>query len=174
MSMDTRHSYTTLDGRIIDISGLTAAQKSYLGEKILTDKARMNCMDFQNRYLEDPVVLGSPQLYDVCRDLATRLGISQGYLKKESYEHGAIKKEEKELTSPAVAKMGLCSPQAVRDAIKAGRLSARRVGPLYLIKENNAEAFIASLRKNKSRVSPDSRKSESVDLQPLHAKSRRA
>jgi hypothetical protein len=171
--MDTKHGYTALDGRIINISGLTAAQKSYLGEKILSDKARMNYMDFQNRYLEDPVVLGSPQLYDLCRDLATRLGISQGYLKKESYSHGAIK-EEKELTSPDVAKMGLCSPQAVRDAIKAGRLSARRVGPLYLIKENNAEAFIASLRKNKSRVSPDSRKSESVDLQPLHAKSRRA
>jgi len=169
--METKDLYTTFDGRTVDLSGITAEQKKYLGEKIMKDKSKMNFMDFQNRYLEDPVVLDSPQLYELCRDLATRLGISQGYLRKESYDH-ASRTEEKELTSSEVADIGRCSQQAVRDAIKAGRLSARRVGPLYLVKENHARIFVETLRKNKSRSRFDNSRTESTQPQRLHAKSK--
>ncbi len=146
--MNAKESYTTIDERIIDLSGLTRDQKTYLGETILPQKEKMNVMDFLNRFLEDPVVLNRPEMYDVCRDLGTRMGILQGYLKRESYDRSSPL-PEKELTSTEVAAMGQCSAQAVRDAIQSGRLFARYVGGLYLIKEQEAKAFISTLRKNK-------------------------
>jgi hypothetical protein len=87
-------------------------------------------------------------LYKVGKDLATRLGIDQGYLVREEVvkREAAQRTPHQELTTVQVAEMAGCTPQAVRKAILTARLRARKVGRLALISEKDAAAFSQAIR----------------------------
>lgn len=147
-------TYVTLEGAQIPLGRLTAEERRFLGQMVGHYKRGGSYLDFENLYMDpDSVVfrhakrVGRPvaetPLYRVCDDLARRLGIRQGYLVKEEVvrypqpESG----ERRELTTGQVAKLAGCTHEAVRKAIRTGRLRARRVGRLSLIWDKDAEAF---------------------------------
>ena len=139
----------------IETSHFLPEEKLFLGEMISKSKSS-NYLDFENQLTEQdsPIFshakrLGKPisetPLYKICEDLATRLGIRQGYLVREeivSLPNGESM-ERKELTTGQVANLAGCTREAVRKAIREGRLRARRVGRLSLVWENDAQAFAA-------------------------------
>lgn len=157
-------NYVTLEGVQIPLGKLTAEERRFLGHIVGQFKRGGSYLDFENAYMDpDSMVyrhakrLGKPvaetQLYRICDDLARRLGIRQGYLVKEEVvryvePHG---EERRELTTGEVARLAHCTHEAVRKAIRTGRLRARRVGRLSLVWEKDAEAF-AEHRKAHTRA----------------------
>jgi excisionase family DNA binding protein len=147
--------YKTIAEEQIETSHFLPEEKLFLGEMISKSKSS-NYLDFENQLTEQdsPIFshakrLGKPisetPLYKICEDLATRLGIRQGYLVREeivSLPNGESM-ERKELTTGQVANLAGCTREAVRKAIREGRLRARRVGRLSLVWENDAQAFAA-------------------------------
>lgn len=150
-------SYVTLTGRTIGITHLNREERLFVGELFARFKEKINYLVFENLYLNpgSPIYehakrLGKPvsdtPLYIICEDLGKRLGIQQGYLLSEEIipSSEAETEEKQELTTGEVAKMAGCTPEAVRKAIRTGRLRARRVGHLSLILEEDARAFAFS------------------------------
>ena len=149
--------YEILTGETIDIADLTKDEKLFLGELFTNFKKNTNYLVFENLYLNpgSPVYkhakrlsksVSDTPLYIVCEDLGKRLGIQQGYLLSDEVipTLKAESGEKKELTTGEVAKMAGCTSEAVRKAIRTGRLRARRVGHLSLIFEEDAKAFALS------------------------------
>ncbi|MDD5657028.1 MAG: hypothetical protein PHF00_07220 [Elusimicrobia bacterium] len=149
----------TLEGTQVPLGRLTAEERRFLGHMVSQFKRGGSYLDFENAYMDPQSAvfrharrLGRPveetPLYRVCDDLARRLGIRQGYLVKEEvvrYPEPPAG-ERRELTTGEVAKLAACTHEAVRKAIRTGRLRARRVGHLSLIWEQDAEAFAESRR----------------------------
>ena len=151
--MDTL--YKTIAEEEIDTSSFLPEEKRFLGEMILKSKSS-SYLDFENQLTEpdSPIFshakrLGKPvsetPLYKICEDLATRLGIRQGYLVREEVVPfpAGESAERKELTTGQVAELAGCTREAVRKAIREGRLRARRVGRFSWVWENDAQAFAA-------------------------------
>jgi excisionase family DNA binding protein len=147
-------SYVTLEAEKISLGRLTGEERRFLGQMVSLFKNGGSYLDFENAYMDPGSVvfrhakrLGTPvegtPLYQVCEDLARRLGIRQGFLVKEEvvrYQH-TPEGERRELTTGEVAKLAGCTHEAVRKAIRTGRLRGRRVGYLSLIWDKDAEAF---------------------------------
>lgn len=147
-----KDEYTTLTGETLSLSRLNAEEKRFLGKLYAKYKAGISYLVFDGFYWEpdSPVPghakrLGKPAektpLYQVCDDLAKRLGIRQGYLVESEVVPGRQSEERKELTTGEVARLASCSEEAVRKAIRTARLRARRVGKFSLIWDKDAEAF---------------------------------
>lgn len=156
-------SYVTLEGMRIPLGRLTAEERRFLGKMAGYYKRDGSYLDFENVYMDPESAvfrhakrLGRPvaetPLYRVCDDLARRLGIRQGYLVKAEVARDAAEpgEERRELTTGEVAKLACCTREAVRKAIRTGRLRARRVGRLSLIWEKDAEAFADHRRPERS------------------------
>lgn len=153
-------SYVTLEGAQIPLGRLTAEERRFLGHMYSRFKRGGSYLDFENLYMDPESVvfrhakrLGRPvaetPLYHVCDDLARRLGIRQGFLVKEEvvrFNAEPAGGERREMTTGEVAKLAGCTHEAVRKAIRTGRLRGRRVGHLSLIWEKDAEAFAETRR----------------------------
>lgn len=152
-------SYVTLEGSQVSLGRLTAEERRFVGHMVSRFKRGGSYLDFENFYMDPESVvfrhakrLGRPveetPLYRVCDDLARRLGIRQGYLVKEEVVRYPDSRGEqrRELTTGAAAKLAGCTHEAVRKAIRTGRLRARRVGHLSLIWEKDAQAFAEGRR----------------------------
>ncbi|MFH1724766.1 MAG: excisionase family DNA-binding protein [Elusimicrobiota bacterium] len=152
--MAYRNAYTTLEGKQLPLAKLTAEERRFLGRLSKRVKEGVSYLDFENLYLEPSAPLyarakrlGKPvdetTLYRVCEDMGKRLGIGQGYLlrgevvESDDPEGG----ENLEMTTGQVAEMAGCTREGVRKAIRTGRLRARRLGRLSLIREEDAKAF---------------------------------
>lgn len=157
-------TYTTLERESISLAGLTREERRFLGRLIRGFKENISYLDFENTYMEpsSPVFsqakrLGRPveesSLYQVCDDLGKRLGIKQGFLVREEVVERYAKQGApvKEFTSGEVARLARCTGEAVRKAIRTGRLRARRVGRFSLIAEADAMAFAAARKKDEDR-----------------------
>ena len=153
--MAIKSSYTTLEESKVPLDKLIAAEREFLGELTRRQKNGVSYLDFENLYMDpaSPVFahskrLGKPvsetPLFQVCADMAKRLGIQQGFLVREEVvrTYGAKLEERKELTTGEVAKLADCTDEAVRKAIRTGRLRARRVGRYSFIAESDALAFV--------------------------------
>lgn len=156
--MDTE--YITLTGEKIDLSGLTDEEKVFLGTIVKAYEAGEAYPNFVNRvhtpgspalcggeWVNEKVVF-SP-LYQICQDLANRLGITQGFLARgpnSSMEGtGFVKQSEPEyLSAQQAAELIGLTAEAVRKAIREKRLSARRVGKTYLVRRRAILAYDAS------------------------------
>ncbi len=167
-----RQTYETLEGQFIPLAGLRPDEKVFLADIFKRYEQGINYLSFKHLYA-DPDSLafksakrlsraaeGAP-MYQVCDDLAKRLGIRQRYLVKEAVvpRAGAPGEERKELTTGEVARLAGCTRQAVRKAIVTWRLRARKVGRLALIWDKDAEAFVNSLR---GRRVPKKRRSKEL------------
>lgn len=150
-----KNEYTTLAGTTFSLSRLNAEDKRFLAERYAKYKEGISYLAFENLYDEPNSQifrhakrLGKPveqtPLYQVCDDLAKRLGIRQGYLVESEVVPGRQSEERKELTTGEVARLASCSEEAVRKAIRTARLRARRVGKFSLIWDKDAEAFALS------------------------------
>lgn len=158
-------SYVTLEGRQLPLGRLTAEERRFLGQLYSRFKRGDSYLNFENSYMAPESLLfrhakrlGKPvaetPLYQVCDDLARRLGIRQGFLVKEEVVRlptASEGGERRELTTGEVAKLAGCTHEAVRKAIRTGRLRGRRVGRLSLIWDKDAEAFAES-RRSKARL----------------------
>lgn len=157
--MTGRIGYTTLEGKEVSLAALTAAEKRFLGQMYSRYKEGVSYLAFEALYsnAESPIhshakrlekrVAETP-LYQVCEDLARRLGIRQGFLVKSEVVRDSAETvgERKELTTGQTAKVAGCTLEAVRKAIRTGRLRARRVGRLSLVWEEDAKAFAEARR----------------------------
>lgn len=157
-------TYTTLEKRTVSLSPLTRSERRFLGELTKRFKENVSFLDFETSYMDpaSPVFAQAQRLrrevretplFVVCDDLGKRLGIRQGFLVKEEvvelYAGGA---PEREFTTGEVAKLAACTHEAVRKAIRTGRLRARRVGPFSLIREADARAFAVGRGKQGGRT----------------------
>jgi len=154
----------TIEGRQVPLGRLNAEERRFLGELYSRYKRGDSYLNFENLYMSpDSLIfrhakrLGRPvaetPLYRVCDDLARRLGVRQGFLVKEEVvrlDTATPGGERRELTTGEVAKLAGCTHEAVRKAIRTGRLRGRRVGRLSLIWDKDAEAFAES-RQSKAR-----------------------
>jgi excisionase family DNA binding protein len=152
-----KSSYSTMEGTKVALSHLTGDERRFLGELAQRLKTGISYLDFENLYTDpaSPVRtqakrLGRPisetPLYQICEDMSRRLGIQQGFLVKEEVVkgYGEAPAERRELTTGDVARLADCTHEAVRKAIRTGRLRARRIGRLSLIWEEDAKAFISA------------------------------
>lgn len=159
-------NYTTLERRTIALGGFTTQERRFLGELTRRLKNTVSYLDFENLYLEpDSQIFKQSKrlcrpveetpLYQVCDDLGKRLGIRQGFLVREEVveRYAAGNAETKEFTTGEVARLAGCTDEAVRKAIRTGRLRARRVGRFSLIREEDATAFV-NVRKKEGGRSP--------------------
>ena len=153
-------AYVTLTGGKIDISGLTAEEKLFLGRAVKAFEAGEAYPNFVNRVnAAGSPALGGGQwvtakvvrspLYRLCQDLADRLGIAQGFLalgKNSSTERTGFVEvaSEPEFVSceEAAHRIGV-SAEAIRKAIREKRLPAGQVGRTYLLERNAVDAYAA-------------------------------
>lgn len=153
-------TYVTLEGKQLPLGRLTAEERRFLGSMYGRFKRGSSYLDFENSYMDpDSIVyrhakrlgksVSETPLYQVCEDLARRLGIRQGFLVKDEvvrFPAESEKGERRELTTGDVAKLAGCTHEAVRKAIRTGRLRARRIGRLSLVWDKDAQAFAESRR----------------------------
>lgn len=153
-----RDTYPTDDGKTLSLKSLNAEDRAFLGKLFQAYEREENYLGFKHLYTapdsqtyKHAKRVGKPVaetvLFQVCEDLARRLGMRQGYVVKEEIaEYGATAGPRHELTTGQVAAMAGCSTEAVRRAIRSWRLPARMVGRLALVWEKDAEAFARKLR----------------------------
>jgi excisionase family DNA binding protein len=151
-------AYVTLRGEELPLSELTDAERRFLGGVIKAYEVGEAYPNFVNRVNapDSPVLQGgrwvteeviSSPLYRICQDLADRLGVAQGFLAlgaETSLEHvGFVDRAEPQeyLTCEAAAEQAGVTAEAIRKAIRQERLSARRVGRIYLVERNAVEAY---------------------------------
>ena len=153
-------AYVTLTGEKIDLSGLTAQEKVFLGQAVKSYEAGEAYPNFVNRVnASGSAALGGGQwvtekvarspLYRVCQDLADRLGIAQGFLavgKNSSTERPTFvdAATEPDIVSceDAAQRIGVTA-EAIRKAIREERLPARQVGRTYLLDRKAVDAYAA-------------------------------
>lgn len=157
LSSDMKDAYQLLTGEEVGLGALNAEERRFLGELFAEIKKGVSYLALENRFMERDsplhhharrlsLPLAKTVLYRVCEDLATRLGVRQGYLTRDQVmvvREGQAE-ERKEMTSGTVAELAGCSRQAVIKAIRSGRLRARRVGKISVVWEKDAEAFARS------------------------------
>lgn len=153
-------AYMTLTGEKIDLSGLTAEEKVFLGRTVKAYERGEAYPNFVNRVnAPGSTALGGGQwvtkkvarsrLYRVCQDLADRLGIAQGFLavgKNSSTERAGFVDAAKEpdiVSCEDAAKRIGVTAEAIRKAIREKRLSARQVGRTYLLEWRAVDAYAA-------------------------------
>ena len=138
------------------LDSFNSKEKIFLREIYAQYKKGVNYLTFETKYnfsssLRDHAErlgkrLAQTVLYRVCDDLAKRLGIRQGYLRRD--EVVPIRDDavqiRKELTLREVAHRARCKIEDVRQSIRQGRLRARRVGENSLVWEMDAETFAVS------------------------------
>jgi excisionase family DNA binding protein len=156
--------YTTLEKRTVSLSPLTRSEFRFLGELTRRFKENVSFLEFETSYMDpsSPVFAQAERLgrevretplFVVCDDLGKRLGIRQGFLvKDEVVELYAGRDPEREFTTGEAARVAGCTHEAVRKAIRSGRLRARRVGRFSLIRETDARAFAAGRGKQGGRT----------------------
>ena len=151
--------YETLELEKISLSHLRNGDKELSNAMFKSFEEGMNYLSFKNTFFRSgaPIFAYAKKLgkqpeetplYKVGMDLATQLGIGQGYLVREEVvkREAAQRAPHQELTTVQVAKMAGCTPQAVRKAIQTARLRARKVGKMALISEMDATAFSQAIR----------------------------
>lgn len=155
-------TYTTLERDLVSLAGLTQEERRFLGNLAQQAKAGVSFLDFENLYSDADsaawtnarrlgVSMQDAPVYKICQDMAKRLGIRQGFLvREEVVARYAAKSPVEELTTGEAARLAGCTDEAVRKAIRTGRLRARRVGRFSLVREEDARAF-ASGRKQGGR-----------------------
>ena len=151
--------YETLELEKISLSHLRNGDKELARAMFKRADEGINYLSFKTEFFgsNSPVLAYAKKLqktpeetplYKVGMDLATRLGIDQGYLVREEVvrREAAQRTPHQELTTVQVAEMAGCTAQAVRKAILTARLRARKVGRLALIAEKDAVAFSHAIR----------------------------
>ncbi|MBI4613524.1 MAG: excisionase family DNA-binding protein [Planctomycetes bacterium] len=153
-------AYVTLTGEKIDLSGLTAEEKVFLGQAVKAYEASEAYPNFVNRVNAPgspalqagqwvtPRVAASP-LYRVCQDLEDRLGIGQGFLavgENSSTERptsiDAATEPDIVSCEDAAQRIGVTA-EAIRKAIREERLPARQMGRTYLLERKAVDAYAA-------------------------------
>jgi len=155
-----RATYTTLELRTVPLNGLTTQERRFLGTLAREYKRDVSYLDFENLYMDPSSQVFSharrmrrpvreTPLFEVCDDLGKRLGIRQGFLVREEVvaRDAAGNVEVKEFTTGETAGIAGCTDEAVRKAIRTGRLRARRIGRFSLIREDDALAFSKARKK---------------------------
>ena len=160
--------YVTLMGEKIDISGLTEEEKYFLGMMVKAFNTGESYPNFVNRihipgsptlcgqaWVDDKVV--SSSLYQVCQDLADRLGIAQGFLAQgentSAEGAGFVKRADPEyLSAKQAGELIGVTAEAVRKAIREARLPAERVGKTYLVQRQAILAFSAARSRPKRSI----------------------
>lgn len=156
--------YDTLEGEQLSLAYLLPAEKEFLTRIFSMGRSGMSYLNLENLIIMESYPefsnhasrvgkkTGETILFLVCEDFATRLGIQQGFLKKEE----VVKKfgtDRKELTTGDVARLAKCTLEAVRKAIRTGRLPARQVNRYSLIWEEDAKWFAKAYQKKHSHKS---------------------
>jgi hypothetical protein len=156
-------TYTTLEKKTVSLSPMTRSERRFLGELTRRFKENVSFLDFETSYMDpSSAVFAQAErlrrevretpLFAVCDDLGKRLGIRQGFLAKEEVvESYAGRDPEREFTTGDVARLASCTHEAVRKAIRTGRLRARRVGHFSLVREADARAFAVARESKKGR-----------------------
>lgn len=153
-------AYVTLTGEKIDLSGLTAEERVFLGRVVKAYEAGETYPNFVNGVnAPGSPALGGGQwvtekvarfpLYRVCQDLADRLGIIQGFLavgKNSSTKRAGFIEAASEpdfvSCEEAAQWIGLTA-EAIRKAIREKRLPARQVGRTYLLERKAVNVYAA-------------------------------
>jgi len=169
--------YETLELEKISLSHLSNGDKELRNAMFKSAEAGTNYLSFKTAFLrtDAPIFAYAKKLekepeetplYKIAMDLATRLGIDQGYLVREEVvkREADQKAPHKEFTTGQVAKMAGCSSQAVWKAILTWRLRARKVGKIALIAENDAIAYSNSVRHYGNK-----RRRQKAHREPVHA-----
>ncbi|MFA4987936.1 MAG: hypothetical protein WC712_15260 [Candidatus Brocadiia bacterium] len=153
-----RNTYPTADGKDLSLKALNADDKAFLGKLFHAYEHDENYLAFKHLYTAPGCQVykharrvGKPAaktvLFQVCEDLARRLGMRQEYVVREDIAgYGSAGGPRRELTTGQVAAMAGCSAEAVRRAISSWRLPARMVGRLALVWEEDAKTFARKLR----------------------------
>ncbi len=153
-------AYVTLTGEKIDLSGLTAEEKVFLGRVVKAYEAGETYPNFVNGINApgSPALGGGPwvtekvarsPLYRVCQDLADRLGITQGFLavgKNSSAKRAGFIETASErdiLSCEKAAQRIDLTAEAIRKAIREKRLPAQQVGRTYLLEVKAVDAYAA-------------------------------
>ena len=151
-------AYVTLSDERIDLAGLSAEAKRFLGQAMRAYQSGEAYPNFVNRvHAPGSPALGGGRwvtaevsrsaLYRICQDLADRLGIAQGFLatepatSDEGTDAGSVPQEA--LSCEDAAKRLGVSGEAVRKAIREGRLPARQVGRTYVLDALSVDAYAA-------------------------------
>ena len=186
-----RDAYVTLTGETIDLSSLSAQAKTFLGQAMRAYQTGEAFPNFVNRVHAPgsaPLAGGSwvtaevsrSALYRICQDLADRLGIAQGFLAVGPNSSVVEGKDSRAGTQDALScedaaeRIGV-SGEAVRKAIREGRLPARQIGRTYVLDTLAVDAYAArSGREVTLAVSRKLRRRASAPTTRRAAKRRRA
>ena len=151
-------SYQTIDGKRINLEKLDDKQRKFLGRLFKMFEANeaypnlFNCI----HSIGSPALLGGEwvtdevaahPLYQVCQDLADRLGINQGYLNENDssgVEKAGIIEADDLLSVTEASKLAGVTPQAIRKAISENRLEAKMVGSSYTIRRSAVVEYLRS------------------------------
>lgn len=136
-------TYTTLDGRVLDLGNLTDEERSFFDRCVAAYRQGVAWEDFANLVggAENPLLRSTGgrvtravwehPLYQALRDLEERLGIQQGKLEPEGVDEQAAASdplEDEWLPAPdAAAVKGVTLP-GLHKAIRRGDVLARRWG----------------------------------------------
>lgn len=155
------NQHTLLNGEILDLSGLDQDDRTYLAA--LRDARDADYFDLLRRVkgpgaraLRDgritPAVSRST-LYRVAEDIATRVGIEQGWVLAPGVDISGLEVGNDLLSMTEAADLLEITRPAVHQALKEGRLRGRRVGNAWVIKKADAEAYLRDRREREARSS---------------------
>jgi hypothetical protein len=152
-------TYTTLEGRVLDLSALTDELRSYFEECWQAYLAGEDSIAFENDRVfsaRNPllretgglitrVALDSP-LYPALRDLGSRLGIAQGRFKPHAKARPDVHPLESDewLTVPEAARRKGVTVQGLHNAIKRGDViahPAKEGGSWLRVSRNSLDAW---------------------------------
>jgi excisionase family DNA binding protein len=148
------HAYRLLDGRAIDLRGLTARERAFLADLQKMVKADISYFEIERvavgpgspalggRSRVDTHIAGTP-LYLAAEDIATRAGIEQGLVLAPEHEaeRAAAPSDGSMISVAQAAELIGVSRTAVYKAIEKGTLRATRIGNVTVVDRAFALAY---------------------------------
>lgn len=147
-------TYTLLNGRTLDLRGLSPSDRAFL-----RDLRRMIGEDINYFEIERAAIgPGSPALrgrqtigrrtaatplYLAAEDIATRAGIEQGLILAPEHEHlrGDFPTDGSHISATQAADLIGISRVAVHKAVRAGTLAALRIGNVVIVNRESAVEY---------------------------------
>jgi hypothetical protein len=152
------NTYTTLDGEVLDLAGLTGGERRFLNavHRIYRERGDWLALTELVNGPDNPVIgpgrrvtreVANHPLYKAVRDLEDRLGILTGNLAPEPGDHPEQDPFDDALVSvaAAAAEKGTTTV-AVRKAIERGDLVATKARPLKVSQRSLALWVVDSVR----------------------------
>lgn len=144
-------TYTLLNGKKVDLTGLSAREKAFLRDLGRIAKADISYFEVERTAIGPgspalqgwqtitPEIASSP-LYLAAGDIATRAGIAQGLILAPQFEHlrGEFPRDGSHISTVQAAQLIGISRAAVHKAIKAGKIEALRIGNVTVLSKKSA------------------------------------